>query len=30
MAEQTAATEKVRAELDDYRSRSWWWQHGVG
>jgi uncharacterized protein with von Willebrand factor type A (vWA) domain len=30
MAEQTAVTEKVRAELDDYRSRSWWWQHGVG
>ena len=30
MAEQTAATEKVRAELDDCRSRSWWWQHGVG
>ena len=30
IAEQTAATEKVRAELDDYRSRSWWWQHGVG
>jgi chromosome segregation ATPase len=30
MAEQTAATEKVRAELDDYRSRSWWWENGVG
>jgi chromosome segregation ATPase len=30
MAEQTAATEKARAELDDYRSRSWWWQHARG
>ena len=30
IAEQTAATEKVRAELDDYRSRSWWWQHATG
>jgi hypothetical protein len=30
MTEQTAATDKVRAEFDDYRSRSWWWQHAVG
>jgi chemotaxis protein histidine kinase CheA len=32
MAEQTAATDKLRAEFDDYRSRSlwWWWQHPTG
>jgi chromosome segregation ATPase len=30
IAEQTAATDKVRAEFDDYRSRSWWWQHATG
>jgi chromosome segregation ATPase len=30
IAQQTAATDKVRAELDDYRSRSWWWQHATG
>jgi hypothetical protein len=30
MAEQTAATDKVRAEFDDFRSRSWWWQHSTG
>jgi DNA repair exonuclease SbcCD ATPase subunit len=33
MAEQTAATDKLRAELDDYRSRSlwwWWWQDSTG
>ena len=26
MAEQAAATEKVRAEFDAYRSRTWWWR----
>jgi chemotaxis protein MotB len=30
MAEQTTLADKARAELDDYRSRSWWWQHGIG
>jgi uncharacterized membrane protein YccC len=30
LAEQTAATNKARGELDDHRSRSWWWEHGVG
>jgi hypothetical protein len=32
MAEQTAAAGKLRAEFDDYRSRSlWrWWQHATG
>jgi chromosome segregation ATPase len=30
IAEQMAATDKVRAEFDDYRSRSWWWQHATG
>jgi chromosome segregation ATPase len=30
MAEQTAVADKARAELDDYRSRAWWWEHGVG
>lgn len=30
MAEQSALTEKLRAQLDNYRSREWWWQHGIG
>jgi hypothetical protein len=30
LAEQTAVADKVRAELDGHRSRSWWWEHGVG
>lgn len=30
MAEQTAALEKVRGEFDDYRARSWWWEHSTG
>jgi chromosome segregation ATPase len=30
MAEQTAALDKMRAEFDDFRSRSWWWQHATG
>jgi chromosome segregation ATPase len=30
MAEQTAATDSLRAEFDEYRSRSWWWQHATG
>ena len=34
IAEQTATTDKLRAEFDDYRSRSlwwwWWWQHSTG
>jgi chromosome segregation ATPase len=30
MSEQTAATEKVRAEFENYRSLSWWWQQSTG
>jgi chromosome segregation ATPase len=30
MAEQSALTETLRAQLDNHRSREWWWQHGVG
>jgi hypothetical protein len=30
MAERAALTDKLRAEFDDYRLRSWWWQHGMG
>jgi hypothetical protein len=30
MAERAASTDKLRAEFDDYRLRSWWWQHGIG
>jgi predicted nucleic acid-binding Zn-ribbon protein len=30
IAQQTVATDKLRAELDDHRSRSWWWQHAIG
>jgi hypothetical protein len=30
MAEQAAATEKVRAEFDAYRSRTWWWRYPTG
>jgi hypothetical protein len=30
MAGQTALTDKLRADFDDYRLRSWWWQHGIG
>jgi chromosome segregation ATPase len=30
MAEQTAAMDKMRADFEDFRSRSWWWQHSTG
>lgn len=30
MAEQTATTDKLRAEFDEFRSRAWWWQHSAG
>jgi hypothetical protein len=30
MGEQTATTDKLRAGLDELRSRSWWWQHASG
>jgi DNA repair exonuclease SbcCD ATPase subunit len=30
VAEQSALTEKLRAQFDNYRSREWWWQHGRG
>jgi hypothetical protein len=30
MAEQTVTMDKVRAEFDDFRSRSWWWKHSTG
>jgi chromosome segregation ATPase len=30
LAEQTSAMDKLRTEFDDYRSRSWWWQHAAG
>ena len=30
MAEQAAATEKVRAEFDAYRARTWWWRYPAG
>ena len=30
MAQQTALTDKLRTDLEEYRSRSWWWQNGVG
>jgi chromosome segregation ATPase len=30
ISQQTALTNRVRAEFDDYRSQSWWWQHGRG
>jgi uncharacterized coiled-coil DUF342 family protein len=30
MAEQVAATDKLRAEFDEFRSRCWWWQHATG
>jgi hypothetical protein len=29
LAEQTTATERLRAELDDFKSRAWWWQHST-
>jgi t-SNARE complex subunit (syntaxin) len=30
MTEQTAAMDKLRVDFDDYRSRSWWWNHPTG
>jgi chromosome segregation ATPase len=30
LAQQTALTEKLKADLEEHRSRSWWWNHGVG
>jgi chromosome segregation ATPase len=30
MAQQTALTDKLKAELDEHRARSWWWKHGIG
>jgi chromosome segregation ATPase len=30
MTEQTAAMDKLRVDFDDYRSRSWWWNHATG
>jgi len=30
MAEQTAAMDKMRTDFEDFRSRSWWWQHAAG
>jgi hypothetical protein len=30
MAEQTAAMDKMRADFEDFRSRSWWRQHSTG
>ena len=30
MAEQTAAKDKMRTDFEDFRSRSWWWQHATG
>jgi len=30
LAQQTALREKLRADLEEHRSRSWWWKHGVG
>jgi chromosome segregation ATPase len=30
VAQQTALTEKLKADLDEHRSRSWWWNYGVG
>jgi chromosome segregation ATPase len=30
MAQQMALTDKLKAELDEHRARSWWWKHGIG
>lgn len=30
MAEQVAATDKLRNEFDEFRSRCWWWQNATG
>jgi chromosome segregation ATPase len=30
MAEQVAATDKLRTEFDEFRSRCWWWEHATG
>jgi chromosome segregation ATPase len=30
MAQQTALKDKLKAELDEHRARSWWWKHGIG
>jgi len=30
MAQQTALTDKLKADFDEHRLRSWWWKHGIG
>jgi chromosome segregation ATPase len=30
MAQQTALTDKLKADLDEHRLQSWWWKHGIG
>jgi chromosome segregation ATPase len=30
MVQQTALTDKLKAEFDEHRARSWWWKHGIG
>jgi chromosome segregation ATPase len=30
MAQQTVLKDKLKAELDEHRARSWWWKHGIG